>query len=227
MSSASGKAIRLFVDFDGTVTERDVGDGIFTRFMRTDVPPEESHDTLIREWKAGFMSSQDCLTHECANVVVTEPDLRAELDTYELTPGFRETVAYCREQNIPVAILSDGMDYYISHVLNRHGLSDIPFYSNHMRFENGGLVCEFPWQEYGCGRCGNCKRHHMIRLHNNGGTVVYAGDGYSDRFAIKSADVVFARRDLAEFCCRTGRQFIPFEDFHTVLHHLEHLDGNV
>jgi len=213
--------IRLFVDFDGTVTEKDVGDGIFTKFMRGD---PALHDKLIADWKAGLISSHQCLTQECENSEVTEDELQDELDSYDLTPGFKETAKFCWDNGIPITILSDGMDYYIEYILSRHGLKNIQFRSNHMYFNDGSMIVEFPFFDKGCGRCGNCKRWHMDVIREDSEKIVYAGDGYSDRFAIKSADVVFARRDLENYCRNTNHEYIPFGDFYQILHYLE--NGN-
>ena len=220
-------SIYLFVDFDGTITSRDVGSGLFRKFMRPDIPGHDSHEDLIRDWKAGLITSKECLSRECRSAVVTEPQLQAEIDTYRLTPGFPETAAFCRDRGIPVAILSDGMDYYIRRLLETNGLAEVPFFANHLWFQNGGVACDFPWIEKGCGKCGNCKRYHMNRLARPGDHVIYAGDGYSDRYAILNADTVFARGDLAGYCRETGRPFLPFEDFFTVLEFIERLHGTL
>ena len=219
------KNIKLFVDFDGTVTERDVGDGIFSKFMRKQPADEGLHERLIEEWKAGRLSSVECLTEECANIAVTKEEFQAELDTCELTPGFAETAEYCRNNDIPMTILSDGLDYYIEYLLEKYGLGYIPFFSNHFYFLHGGAVIEFPYIDSGCGRCGNCKRAHIKARSGDGGIVVYVGDGYSDRFAIKDADVVFARADLAEYCRKHNRNFFPFTDFYPILSYLENENG--
>jgi 2-hydroxy-3-keto-5-methylthiopentenyl-1-phosphate phosphatase len=119
-------------------------------------------------------------------------------------------------------ILSDGLDYYIEYLLAKRGLSHIPYRSNGIRFrEDGSLEAVFPHIEHGCGLCGNCKRYHIDTLREYGETVIYAGDGYSDRFAIRSSDVVFARDDLAEYCTTHDREFIPFDDFYTIKQYIE------
>lgn len=179
------------------------------------------HNRLIAAWKAGTISSEQCLKQECASTIVTRPQFDEELDRYELTPGFTRFVEFCRGRDIPMMILSDGFDYYISYILERHGITDIPFRSNHLLFRNGSLDVEFPWLGKGCGRCGNCKRWHIETGRNDGERIIYVGDGYSDRFAIHDADIVFARRDLAEYCTAQGRDYIPYEDWHTVTDYLE------
>ena len=221
------KNIRLFVDFDGTVTDRDVGNGIFDRFLRPDLIERGWHEEIINEWKAERVSSLECLTRECQYSIVTEDQFREELDNFELTPGFVETAHYCRDNDIPLMILSDGLDYYIEYILARNGLGFVEFRANHMFFSNGSLGVEFPYNEYGCGKCGNCKRWHMNTHVVDGERVIYVGDGYSDRYAIHSADVVFARRDLAEYCKSENLSYHPFGTFFDVLKYIENGDEDV
>lgn len=218
-------SIRLFVDFDGTATHRDVGNGIFDRFLRPDLIARNWHKEIIDEWKAERISSFDCLKQECANSCATEEEMREELDRYALTPGFVETACHCRKNGIPLMILSDGLDYYIEFILGKYGLSFVDYRANHMYFNGGSLGVDFPYHASGCGKCANCKRSHMDASRTDGETVVYVGDGYSDRYAIKSADVIFARRDLAEYCTLEGIDFHPFETFYDVLDYVKTQDG--
>ena len=224
MSETINNKITLFVDFDGTVANLDIGDVIFKKFVRGDLLEQGWHDKIIADWKDGTISSRECLSEQCANSVVTEEELKIELDKYDLTPGFTKTVKYCKDKDIPILILSDGMDFYIEYILSKYGLNDVPFRSNHMYFNDGSMVVEFPFIDRGCGHCGNCKRWHMETLRKDGKSLVYVGDGYSDRYAIKSADVVFAKSDLAEYCMKNNIDHYPFDDFYDVLQYLENIN---
>ncbi|MBA7562800.1 2-hydroxy-3-keto-5-methylthiopentenyl-1-phosphate phosphatase [subsurface metagenome] len=211
-------AVKLFVDFDGTVTQTDVGDTIFENFLLPELQEQNWHEWIINEWKAGRMSSEECLDRECENTVVTVDEFNGVLDRISLTPGFPDTVRYCGDTGIPLMILSDGFDYYIEYILEKHGIEDVAYRANHLYFkDNGRLGVTFPHQEKGCGRCGNCKRRHMKKRSQNGELILYAGDGYSDRYAIHEADVVFARFELAEYCDTKNLNYIPFKDFHDIL----------
>ena len=218
---------RIFVDFDGTITLRDVGDSIFERFLPAELIDAGWHRKIIEEWKAGRVSSMECLTRECAEARVTQEELDAELNTHTLIPGFAQLKDYCQKGAIPLEILSDGLDYYIAFILEKYGMSTVPFRANHMYFTKDSIGVEFPYEDKGCGRCGNCKRWHMESVRREGEKIVYIGDGYSDRYAVSSADIVFAHRDLAEFCNRNHVPFIPFGDFFGVVEYLENGIGNV
>ncbi|MCE5250727.1 MtnX-like HAD-IB family phosphatase [bacterium] len=218
------QATRLFVDFDGTITKHDIGDSIFETFLLPDLLRQGWHTKIIDEWKAGTISSHECLVRECANTRVTREELDRHLDKYGLTPGFKETVGYCKANGIPLMILSDGLDYYIEYLLGKFGLSEVDYRANSMFFTDGSIGVEFPYMDRGCGRCGNCKRWHMVNSRKNGETVVYVGDGYSDRYAIRNADRVFARGDLVEYCGKNGLSYTPYKDFYDIMRYLENGD---
>jgi len=227
MRKNNTRKIRLFVDFDGTVTNKDVGNSIIDKFLPPDLIKQGWHEKILEEWKTGKISSEECLTLEFKNCIVTEEEFNTELDTFTLTPGFIETVQYCRNHDIPIMILSDGLDYYIEYILAKYDISAVDYRSNHMYFYNGCLEIEFPYIDKGCGRCGNCKRWHIEKLRRDGDLVIYAGDGYSDRFAIRSADVVFARRDLADFCEKEDLKYIHYNNFNDLLDYFEETNGTI
>ena len=56
MSENKKNKLKLFVDFDGTVTSRDVGDGIFSKFLRSDLLEQGWLEKNIADCKAGIIS---------------------------------------------------------------------------------------------------------------------------------------------------------------------------
>ncbi|MBT4482402.1 MAG: MtnX-like HAD-IB family phosphatase [Candidatus Latescibacteria bacterium] len=219
--------IRLFVDFDGTITKKDVGDAIFERFLRPELLEQGWHEQIISEWIAGRLTSHECLSRECEQTIITEEELIAELNNFEISEGFTETAHYCKNNGIPLLVLSDGLDYYIKYILEKHGLDDLEYRANHVYFSNGSLGIEFPYGDRGCGRCGNCKRWHIETTRQDGDCVIYAGDGYSDQYAIRSADVIFAKQDLAKYCDKENLDYFSYDNFFDILKHIKSDDGKV
>lgn len=209
----------IFCDFDGTVALDDVGDEIFrTLAYHTWKEP-------VERWKRGEISSRECLETECSGVRASPEEIEGLLSSFELDPSFPDFVRYCRKNDIPLYILSDGLDFYIKYLLERYGLGEVPFFSNRLHFSDGRLVPEFPYFVPSCGMCGNCKVAHIRRLRREGDLVVHVGDGLSDRFAAEEADVVFAKGELLEYCRRTGLPCREFVDFGDVLRALPDLKG--
>ena len=204
----------LFIDFDGTITREDIGDSFFEHFGGT-VCREH-----VASYRKGEISAQECFRREAAAMrPFTEEEAREFLKAKELTPGFPEFVAFCRERKIPFHILSDGLDYYIGKILDGAGLTGLSVFSNHLALRpsadgkwQGEFRAGLPDAE--CDRCANCKRNILLRLSGEEHCIVYVGEGYSDRCAAQYADIVFAKDDLQRFCQKENISYLPYTDFH-------------
>jgi 2,3-diketo-5-methylthio-1-phosphopentane phosphatase len=210
--------VRVFVDFDGTITRRDVGDVMFETFGGP-VCAE-----IVADYRDEKLSAVECFRREsvaCGDVDRSRLD--AFLDGQEFDPSFPGFVRFCESHNIPCTVLSDGMDYYIKRILARAGLRDLPVRSNLLRFEEGPspsvrFVPEFPYADEVCTRCASCKRNHILELSADEDIVVYCGEGYSDRCPSRYADVIFAKDDLLNYCraehipCIAWRTFADIQD---------------
>jgi 2,3-diketo-5-methylthio-1-phosphopentane phosphatase len=159
------------------------------------------------------------LKRECVVSAVTKQELTRFTKRQEIDPAFASFAKYARHAEMPLIIVSDGLDFYIQAILDRHGLGWIPFYANRAVFRGGHLRPEFPYYEFGCGSCGNCKRYHVESARAEADRLAFVGDGLSDRCAVNFADLVFAKGDLSEYCRDEGIPFIPFETFADVARH--------
>jgi len=201
----------VFSDFDGTISRRDVGNRLFHHF--SDGKSEE----VVARWKAGEIDSRECLRLEAELARdTTSEEFYEFINGFDLDPGFAELAKLCRTHNLPLYIVSDGLDLYIRHLLNRQGLDGLPVFSNRAIIEAGRLNITWPYADDSCGQCGNCKGYHVRRLKTPGWTAVYIGDGLSDVCAVPEADIIFAKGDLAEYCRKENVDFYAFDDFSTV-----------
>ena len=206
----------LVVDFDGTITERDLLDEVAQTFGDEDVY-REVDEGLDRQ----SLTLHDVLRREFEPVRAPLEDVVAwVLEHAEVRPGFHELVETARAEGWNLVIVSSGFKELIEPVLQREGLADIPLVSNAVEPDPAGWRVSFR-DEDTCGTCGEpCKRATVEEL-ADGGEVVYVGDGYSDRCGAELADRVFARRGLAQWLEERGRPFLRFEDFHDVLRGLD------
>jgi 2-hydroxy-3-keto-5-methylthiopentenyl-1-phosphate phosphatase len=219
--------IKIFTDFDGTITLQDVGDAMFETFGG------EQCRQIIQEYRDEKISAVECFRRECAacsNVNVQE--LHAFLDRQEIDTSFIDFVGYCRLHQFDCYIVSDGMDYYIRHILNRHGVGDVPFFSNvlhllpvggtsHVRFDP-----EFPFTDEMCDRCACCKRNHLLTMSGDEDIIVYVGEGYSDRCPAKYADIVFAKDELLKYCQEENISYYEYHTFGDIMQRLDQLQSN-
>jgi 2-hydroxy-3-keto-5-methylthiopentenyl-1-phosphate phosphatase len=199
--------VLILVDFDGTITQKDVGAALFNTYSK------QQSQKIVSQWVKGEISSRECLERECRLINITEAELKNFALRQKIDVKFPAFVDYCKRENHGLVILSDGLDLYIKMILEKYGLSEAPFYSNVLNFNNGELSLEFPFFEKGCGNCGNCKRYHLRRLKGKTKRVVYIGDGLSDKCAVREADFVFAKNDLREFCIKSNIKNYPYRNF--------------
>ena len=61
-------------------------------------------------------------------------------------PYFHELCAFCQQRDIPLAIVSQGLDFYIQALLDKEGLSHVPVYAVNTVFSAGWtlLRLQFP-----------------------------------------------------------------------------------
>lgn len=201
---AAAAPLVVLTDFDATITHQDVGDLI----IDTLTPP--SPETL-RSFAGGKVGSRALWQDSIARI--NPPQALALAQQVPIDPTFPAFVRFCREQGLPLAVVSDGFGFYIEAILKREGLSDLPVFCNEwvgpgdLAFPNTNPACDF---------CGCCKALVARRLKALGARIIYAGDGVSDLYAAGFADWVFARARLAAFMAEGGSPYYPLTDFAAV-----------
>lgn len=211
--------LRVFCDFDGTVTHNDVGNLVFTTFG-----DEEHWWSLVTDWKAGHIDGRELWKRQSRVTRMTAEDLDKFAATQQLDQAFPGFVSFCQSHNIPVHILSDGMDAYIERIIKHHRIDNVQILANHLEiYPDGTLKVSFPYYEMGCGKCANCKGSHITRGKQPGETTLFVGDGYSDLCALAAADIVFAKNDLLTYCREKGLDCRPFQSFAEIRREVEKL----
>jgi 2-hydroxy-3-keto-5-methylthiopentenyl-1-phosphate phosphatase len=212
--------MRIFSDFDGTIATEDVGDRLSRRFAGPQV------DDIIGYYRDGSITARECLKRKCEAVEsASSGEVEQFIDQFSLDPTFKGFVEFCRGRDIPVVVLSDGLDFYVERLLKSEGLGDLPFYSNHLEFVTAGastkLVPSFPYTDAECHLCGNCKRNHLLTLSADDDIIVYVGDGISDQCPVRYADIVFAKGSLIRYCQEQNISYHEFRTFNDVTQRLE------
>ena len=203
-----------FIDFDGTITTRDVGYEMFKKFTA------EKTEPIVQRYRRGEVNSYECLKTEC-EIWNQAPPLEEEvlefLQEQAIAPGFNEFIGILKRNETRKYILSEGFDFYIDRIMKagRHfGLERI---TNKARYEDGLIAPEFPHLGDGCGECSNCKGYHIRRLAGPRESAVFIGDGHSDYHGADAADIVFAKSFLAGSLKKTGRHYFEFADFYDII----------
>ena len=115
-----------------------------------------------------------------------------------LDPAFPDFIDLCRRREMPFAIVSDGLRWYIEYIFSRHGLRDIPIYACEIRFQNPGYSFEFPYFHASTPLNGTSKRFLVQAYSRHYQPVIFIGDGHNDIKAAEVAGRVYARDRLLE-----------------------------
>ena len=217
----NNKVFKIFVDFDGTISQEDIGEEMFLEFGDSDEAKR-----IIERWIKKEITSIDTWTQLCATVKnFDESKFDLFLSRINIDPTFRSFVKFCESNNIEIMILSDGLDYYINKVLKREELTHIKAYCNKLTFVDGNLVPQFPFTDEECKQCANCKRNHIIENSSDDDYTIYIGDGYSDACPVQYCDFIFAKKSLLKYCELNRISYWPYNNFFDVQKHLEILIG--
>ena len=199
-----------FVDFDHTISRRDVWDAI----VKTCAP--DVWLRVIQRYIRGEISSRECNLELAQSLRVPERQARELAESIGIDPTFHAFADWVRAQESRMLILSDGYDYYIDLLLRNEGLESIPRYCNRMVWTGDKIQVEFPLYRKECERdMAHCKCQHVLPV--QGLRRVYIGDGVSDTCAASKCDFVYAKRDLLEFCLKNRMAHCPFEDFQRII----------
>lgn len=202
--------MRIFCDFDGTISKTDVTDHILGRFAG------RRWEEIEADWTAGRISAADCMRAQIALLEVSDKALTAELDKLELDAGFPEFAAWCSDSLIPLTIVSDGVDVFIRRLLARQGLGHLSVISNKLVGNEAGRMLDQPWLRSGCAAGAGVCKCAIVSAPGGAGPVVFIGDGRSDFCVSGRADILFAKDKLARYAADRGQAHHLFSDFHDV-----------
>ena len=213
----------VLIDFDDTAAQQNVAELLLKRFG------DPTWQDVRNRFRAGEYTLNEYQEITFRRI---QADRAAMQDYVKLHANFRphfgELWDYCQAHAIPMAIVSQGLDFYIEALLEKAGLPQIPVYAVDTRFDADGITYEYRYIRPGQERLGNSKGLVVERYRQDGHYVFYAGDGISDFEAASCVDVLFAHRTLAEKCTNENIPFLPFTDFRDMLLALQeyHQDGH-
>ena len=211
--------VRIFCDFDGTISTEDIGYDLFDQYG------EQSpwHDQLVE----GSLGIRD-YWREVAGTLkepLTDDLLNAYLRTIPIDPDFVHLLDLVQSENVPFTVLSDGLSIYVNRYLSLHGFDDLDVVCNEAwNDEAGNLTIRFPYSADGC-KCPSavCKRNVVLTRSAPEERIIYIGDGLSDFCPAETADIIFAKGNLAAYCNRNGLPHHSWKHLHEVVRELKKL----
>ncbi|MGH2390989.1 MAG: MtnX-like HAD-IB family phosphatase [Chloroflexota bacterium] len=206
----------VVTDFDGTAAERDVQQVILDALADPD-----GWRAINRNWVLGRMTTAERARAQWELIQGGQREVLRVLDSLCLDPGFASFARLCEARDFPLYIVSDGFDFYIQPLLERAGLSHLPVIANSLRYEDDMPRMEFLLQRSPDQYYGNDKTFVIEQVRRPGSTLVFVGDGFSDRAAAHEADLLFAKDKLAEYCIESNLPFEPFRTFDDISTYLQ------
>ncbi|TSB46183.1 2-hydroxy-3-keto-5-methylthiopentenyl-1-phosphate phosphatase [Alkalicoccobacillus porphyridii] len=209
----------IFCDFDGTITTKDN----IIAIMKYINPPgwEAIKDDILAERisiRSGVGRLFDLISVDRKQEIVS-----FVLEQAEIRDGFSSFLAYVREKEITLKIVSGGIDFFVHPVLEPFQLAD-EVYCNGSDFS--GSTIEITWP-HSCDNhctndCGCCKPTILRQYSDDDFYKIVIGDSITDLQAAKQADEVFACGSfLLEKCRELGLTHTSFNSFHQVIEKLE------
>lgn len=209
----------IYCDFDGTITNQDNIISIMKKFA----PP------AYLPIKENILGQKQSIREGVAQMFALLPvSLKDQIVSYlldqaEIREGFADFVSYTRKREIPLYIVSGGIDFFVHPMLEKFG----PFsgvYCNDSDFSGERIQINFPHVcDDLCSSkgCGCCKPSIIRKLQEKDSLSVVIGDSITDLEAAKLADVVIARDFLIEKCEELNIPYEPFENFRDVMNIIE------
>ncbi|WP_044894004.1 2-hydroxy-3-keto-5-methylthiopentenyl-1-phosphate phosphatase [Bacillus alveayuensis] len=214
----------IFCDFDGTITNSDNIIAIMKQFA----PPE--WESIKDDVLGQRISIQEGVGRMFSLLPSHWKDDITEfiLKNAVIRDGFSEFVAYTKQKNIPLYIVSGGIDFFVYPLLE--GLIEKEnIFCNGSDFSGETINILWPYScdEHCNNECGCCKPSLLRKLAKNELFTIVIGDSITDLQAAKLANHVIARDFLLEKCKELGLSHTPFSTFFDVIHFLERMEVNV
>lgn len=167
------------------------------------------------------MSFRDSFDEMLRSVKTPFPDcIQLLLDNVQLDPGFATFYAWCQERDIPVVVLSSGMQPVIRALLTKligPTADHIDIISNDVDIHEDGswdIIFHDP-SHFGHDKSLAIKPYAAL---STPPTMIYCGDGVSDLSAARETDLLFAKRgrDLVSYCVKEKMPFAVFDSFRDI-----------
>jgi len=187
----------VLIDFDDTAAQQNVAELLLMRFG------DPTWQDVRQRFRAGEFTLKEYQEITFGKIQADKAAMQRYVkQNANLRPYFKDLWDYCQGHGIPMAIVSQGLDFYIEALLENEGHAQVPVYAVNTRFTPQGIAYEYhhsrPGQERhhsrpGQERQGNSKGLVVDQYRGEGHYVFYAGDGVSDFEAATRADLLFAR----------------------------------
>ena len=206
----------IISDFDGTITKKDT----LVLFLEKYAPVKWVD--IENDWKNKKIGSQECLKRQFGLIpCLTEHLIDNFLNDIEIDDYFKIFCDKLKQHNIPIIVLSDGLDYFIDKILKKYDIYYPQIVTNHAYFKNNQFIIDFPNSSKHCkNNAGTCKCNIVNKLKQEYENIIYIGDGTSDFCVAKSANTLYAKSSLRDFCISNNINHIAYNTYNDIIQNI-------
>jgi 2,3-diketo-5-methylthio-1-phosphopentane phosphatase len=210
-SNINTKSI-VFCDFDGTITNLDTLVFLLDHYSNCDWRKIED------KMSSGELSEREGLKMEIESLNVSWSEAIARiLSSVKMDDHFPLVVNYLKTMDIPLIIMSGGIEEIIRTILEKQGLDHLEVRANRLKIEGEKWrIIPSPRPKIR-GLCNHCKTSSLVEASESGLKTIYIGDGLTDRCPAVKADMLFAKGELENFCQTQAIPYYPYENFKDIL----------
>ena len=217
-SNSPAQKLKIFTDFDGTITKIDSLNMVLDEFAISDWHSIENRVT------AHELSEKEALQAEFDLVKIP---LQKAIDflvkNAAIDSTFRPFVKWCKSNKIELIVLSGGFKEFIDSIFNKGRINGLDVFSNSLYVnKNSWQVVQSELPKIN-NLCNHCKTNHLVESQKNGYKVVYIGDGNTDRCPAETADIIFAKESLADYLRSKNKDFFEYQNFNDIQNILERI----
>lgn len=175
----------VLCDFDGTITLEDTCEKILKQFVKRNW---QQYDLALEK---GTLSLHECMQVQFGMIKAEKSTIVEFVRHMSLREGFVEFVHFCKTLEIPIVVVSAGLDFVIESILNLHRIT-LPIIAAKTSFDNG-ILLTFPPLHY---LDSIDFKADLVRFYKNQQKqVIFIGDGASDLHGALAADIVYSVKE--------------------------------
>ena len=132
-NSVSGRLLpAVLTDFDDTAALQNVAELLLNRFG------DPTWKDVRQRFRSGELDLKEYQEITFRNIKADRATMRSYVQANaRLRPYFRELWLHCQRNGFPMAVVSQGLDFYIDALLRREGFGSVPVYAVVTTFEDG------------------------------------------------------------------------------------------
>ena len=128
----------VLTDFDDTAAVQNVAEMLLTKFG------DPTWQDVRRRFREGEFTLNQYQEITFRNIQAGRATMQGYVkQNASLRPYFKEMWRYCQDRQVPLAVVSQGLDFYIEALLEKEGCGSVPVHAVNTRFDAQGINYEY------------------------------------------------------------------------------------